>query len=208
MLIESTKGLQMKKWSLSFRIWHWLHALVVLGLLGTVFLRKTFLSWRTNSEILATKLSTMDIDVSSEQAKALAKAVRAPMWEWHILLGYALAALLLIRIALFFTRSGRQNFIDIGAYSLHKKMVKIGYIGIYAILAFMAVSGLLMTFSEPIGLVKETVNTIKEVHELVFNAVWIFVVLHIAGVVLADNTNEKGITSDMINGCRRTDKND
>jgi Ni/Fe-hydrogenase 1 B-type cytochrome subunit len=190
----------MIKWSLSFRIWHWLHALVVLGLLGTVFLRKTFLSWRANSEILAAKLSTMDIEVSSEQAKTLAKAVRAPMWEWHIFLGYALAALLLIRIALFFTRSGRQNFINISASSLHKKMVKISYIGIYAILAFMALSGLLMTFSDELGLVKETVHSIKEVHEFVFNAVWIFVLLHIAGVVTADTTNEKGIISDMING--------
>jgi len=198
----------MKKYSLSFRIWHWLHALVVLGLLGTVLLRKTFLSWRANSEILVTKLSTMDIDVSTEQAKLLAKAVRAPMWEWHILFGYALAALLLVRIVLFFTRSGRQNFIDISSSSLHKKMVKIGYIGIYVVLAFMAVSGLLLSFSESIGLVKETVHTIKEAHELVFNAVWIFVVLHIAGVVVADNTNEKGITSDMINGGSRTDKND
>ena len=190
----------MKKWSLSFRIWHWVHALVVLGLLGTVFLRKTFLSWRTNSEILATQLSTMDIEVSSEQAKILAKAVRAPMWEWHILLGYALAALLLVRMVLFFTRSGRENFIDIKSSTLHKKMVKIGYIGIYSILTFMTVSGLLLTFSETIGLMKETVHTIKEVHEFVFNAVWIFAALHIAGVVVADITDEKGIISDMVNG--------
>ena len=35
----------MQKWRLDFRIWHWLHALVVLGLIGTVFLRKTFLDW-------------------------------------------------------------------------------------------------------------------------------------------------------------------
>ena len=100
----------MKKWSLNFRVWHWLHASVVLGLLGTVFLRKTFLSWRDNSEILSQKLLTMDISVSSEQAKVLAKSIRAPMWDWHIILGYGLAVLLLWRIALFFTQSGRQNY--------------------------------------------------------------------------------------------------
>lgn len=198
----------MKKWSLSFRIWHWLHAFVVLGLLGTVFLRKTFLSWRANSEILAAKLSGMDIDVSSEQAKLLAKAIRAPMWEWHILLGYALAVLILARTALFFTQSGRENIIDIGSASLHKKMVKIGYIGIYGILSIMAVSGLLMSFSEEIGLVEATVHTIKEFHELIFNAVWIFVLLHIVGVVIADNTNEKGIISDMINGGKKVNTGD
>ncbi len=198
----------MKKWSLSFRIWHWLHAFVVLGLLGTVFLRKTFLSWRANSEILAAKLSGIDIDVSSEQAKLLAKAIRAPMWEWHILLGYALAVLILARAALFFTQSGRENIIDIGSASLHKKMVKIGYIGIYGILSIMAVSGLLMSFSEEIGLVEATVHTIKEFHELIFNAVWIFVLLHIVGVVIADNTNEKGIISDMINGGKKVNTGD
>ncbi len=190
----------MKKWSLSFRLWHWAHALVVLGLLATVLLRKTFLSWRTNSEILATKLSSMDIEVSSEQAALLAKAVRAPMWEWHIILGYALAALLLFRIGLFFTRSGRENFIDIKSSTLHKKMVKIGYIGIYVILGFMALSGLSIHFYEELGLLKERAHDIKEIHELVFNAVWIFVTLHIAGVVIADATDERGIISNMING--------
>lgn len=190
----------MKKWSVSFRLWHWLHALVVLGLLGTVLLRKTFLSWRANSEILAVKLSSMDIEVSSEQAKLLAKAVRAPMWEWHIILGYALAVLLLFRVALFFTQSGKQNLIDIKTSTLHKKMVKIGYIGIYVILGFMAISGLSIHFYEELGLLKETAHDIKEIHELVFNAVWIFVAMHITGVVIADNRDEKGIISDMING--------
>lgn len=190
----------MKKWSVSFRLWHWVHAFVVLGLLGTVFLRKTFLSWRTNSEILSVKLSTMDISITSEQAKVLAKAVRAPMWEWHIILGYALAALLLFRIALFFTKSGKQNFTDIGSAGLHKKMVKIGYIGIYAVLGFMAVTGLSIHFQEELGLLKETAKSIKEIHELVFNLVWIFALMHIAGVVVADSRDEKGLVSGMING--------
>ena len=190
----------MKKWSISFRIWHWVHAFVILGLLATVFLRKTFLSWRANSEILSTELSGMSIDVSIEQATILAKAVRAPMWEWHILLGYGLAFLLLVRIALFFTQSGKRNYIDIKSSTLHKKMVKVGYIGIYAILAFMAISGLSIHFYEELSLLKETAKSIKEVHELVFNAVWVFVLLHILGVVLADNADEKGLVSDMING--------
>jgi len=46
----------MKKWRLDFRVWHWLNATVILGLLGTVFLRKTFLSWRTNSELIVQKI--------------------------------------------------------------------------------------------------------------------------------------------------------
>ena len=188
------------KWRLDFRLWHWIHATVVLGLLGTVFLRKTFLSWRTNSELLTQKLSEIDLTVTEAQAKVLAKAIRAPMWEWHIILGYALTALVLWRIILFFTDSGKQNYQNLKAESLHKKMVKLGYIGIYAILAFMTVTGLTIHFYEELGLLKDTAHDIKEIHELVFNAILIFVPLHIIGVIIAENRDEKGIISDMIHG--------
>lgn len=190
----------MQKWSISFRMWHWIHAFVVIGLLATVFLRKTFLSWRTNSEILSSKLLSMDINVSSEQAKVLAKAVRAPMWEWHIFLGYALAVLIIIRLLLFFTKSGKQNFIDIKSLDLHKKMVSLGYIGIYAILTFMSISGLVINFYQDLGLDKTTAHDIKEVHEFVFNAIWIFVLLHLGGLIVAENRAENGIVSEMLNG--------
>jgi cytochrome b561 len=190
----------MKKWRLDFRIWHWIHAVVILGLLGTVFLRKTFLSWRANSELLTQKLAEIDLSVTEAQAKMLAKAIRAPMWEWHIILGYALAALVVWRIILFFTDSGKQNYQNLKAESLHKKLVKIGYLGIYIIILFMSISGLVIHFYEELGLLKDTAHDIKEIHELVFNAILIFVPLHIIGVIIAENRDEKDIISDMING--------
>ncbi len=193
----------MKKWRLDFRIWHWVHAVVVLGLLGTVFLRKTFLSWRTNSELLTQKLSEINLEVTADQAKVLAKAIRAPMWEWHIILGYALAALLVWRIILFFTQSGKQNYQNLKQETFYKKMVKLGYIGIYGVLIFMAASGLMIHFYEALGLSKDTAHDIKEIHELVFNAVLIFVPLHIIGVFIAENQKEKGILSDMVNGGKK-----
>ena len=191
----------MKKWGLDFRIWHWVHAFVVLGLMGTVFLRKTFLSWRANSEILTQELANIDMNVTEVQAKVLAKAIRAPMWEWHIFLGYALAALLIWRIALFFTKSGSVNYKHFKVKSFHKKMVSLGYVGIYTILTFMAISGLTIHFYETLGLTKELAHDIKEIHEFVFfYGVLVFVPLHIAGVVVADVTEEQGIISNMIHG--------
>ena len=190
----------MQKWRLDFRIWHWIHATVVLGLLGTVFLRKTFLSWRTNSELLTQKLAEIDLTVTEAQAKVLAKAIRAPMWEWHIILGYALTALVIWRIVLFFTQSGKMNYENFKVKSLHKKIVALGYIGIYLVLLFMTLSGLTIHFYEELGLLKETAHDIKEIHELVFNAILIFVPLHIVGVVIAELRDEKGIISNMIHG--------
>lgn len=190
----------MKKWRLDFRVWHWIHATVILGLLGTVFLRKTFLSWRTNSEILSQKLAEINMEVTIEQAKVLAKAVRAPMWEWHIILGYALVVLLIWRVVLFFTQSGKENYQNFKEKSLHKKMITLGYIGIYITLAFMAISGLTIHFYEALGLSKEIAHDIKELHEFVFTAVLIFVPLHIMGVIVAENRDERGIISNMIHG--------
>ena len=186
------------KYSLKFRIWHWLNVLVVLGLLGTVFLRETFLSWRTNAEILSTKLLEFDITITQEQAKILAKAIRAEMWEWHIYLGYALTALVLYRIYLYFKDDSlREKFSDL---DLHKKGVKSLYIMLYAVLIFMSLSGLSIYFYQELGLSKEFTHDIKEIHELVYNFILIFVPLHIGGVVIADATQEKGLIATMIHG--------
>lgn len=194
----------MKKWRLDFRVWHWVHATVILGLLGTVFLRKTFLSWRTNAELLTQKLSEINIEVTADQAKVLATTIRAPMWEWHIILGYALATLLLWRLLLFFTQSGKSNYQDFKEETLHKKMVKTSYIIFYAVLLFMAISGLTIHFYETLSLTKDTAHDIKEIHELVYNAILIFVPLHIIGVIVAESRDEKGIISDMIHGGNKT----
>lgn len=186
------------KYTLGFRIWHWLHAAVILGLLGTVFLRKTFLSYRANSEILMAKLSDMGTDITIDDAKILAKAIRDNMWEWHIILGYALAALVIYRIILFFVdKSKKETF---SSLSLHKKAVKASYYILYATILFMTISGFVIYFYEDLGLVKEVAKQIKELHEAAYNIILVFVPLHIAGVIVADAKDEHGLISTMING--------
>ena len=189
----------MKKWSASFRIWHWVNALVVIGLLGTIFLRETFLNVKENTHIITEKLLTFGITLTPEQAKIVAKGIFAPMWNWHIYLGYVFAALVLYRIALFFTPSGKQSFC-FKELDLHHKAVSAGYIVIYAALFFMALSGLIINFYQELGLLKESAHDIKELHEAVYNVILIFVPLHVAGVVVADIRDEKGIMSNMIHG--------
>lgn len=185
----------MKVYSLQLRIWHWLHALTVFGLLGTFFLRKTFLSWRANAEILMAKLAESNIEVTAEQAKALAKAIRAPMWEWHIILGFIFAALVLWRLIMIF----REGF-GYDTEESHMRWVYRAYKVIYAVLVFMAVSGIIMVFYQDIGLSKDNAHSIKEIHELMAWGVVAFVVMHIAGVFVADNRNQKGIISKMVSG--------
>ena len=189
------------KYSASFRLWHWLNAIVVLGLLGTVFLRKTFLSWRTNSDIIINKLFDFDIDISVAQAKILAKAIRSGMWEWHIILGYALVFLVVYRIYLYFTNSTNKE--SFSSLDLHKKAVQILYYVFYATLFFMAASGIFLEFYKELGVSKDFAHDIKEIHELVFNFILFFVVAHIGGVVMAELKDEKGIISNMISGDKK-----
>jgi len=185
----------MKNYSLQLRLWHWANAVVVLGLLGTFFLRKTFLSWRANSEILSAKLAGFGIAVTPEQAAALAKAVRAPMWEWHIILGYVFALLVAWRLVMIV----KEGF-GYAPETAHMAWVYRGYKAIYAVMAFMAVSGLLIHFYTDLGLAKATAGSIKELHELVAWAIVAFTALHIVGVFVADNRDQKGITSKMVSG--------
>ena len=186
------------KYTLKFRIWHWLNAVVVLGLLGTVFLRKTFLSWRTNSEIIMTQLSEIGVEITAAQAKVIAKAIRAGMWEWHIILGYTLAFLIAYRIYLFIADTSENE--SFNSLTLHKKAVKVSYYIVYATLGFMALTGFAIHFYQELNMSKEFAGSLKDIHELVFNAIMIFVPLHIAGVVVADARDENGLISTMING--------
>ena len=186
------------KFSLSFRIWHWLNALIVLGLLGTVFLRETFLDWKTNSEILTAKLLEMGITITEDQGKILGKAIRAQMWEWHIILGYALAALVLFRIYLYFKDSSKKE--DFSSLTLHKKIVHVSYYVLNASLLIIVITGLVIHFYQELGLLKDTARDIKEIHEFAYLFILYFIPLHIAGVVIAENADEKDIISRIVKG--------
>ncbi len=185
-----------RKYSKLLRIWHWLNVIAVSGLLATFLLRKTFLSWRTNSQIIIDKLASIDVDITTEQAKVIAKAIRAPMWEWHIIFGIALAFLLLFRIFIIY----REGGLGYDKGSSHMNMVHLGYKIFYTILIFMAISGLVINSYELLGLSKDLVHTIKGMHELVAWSVVIFVPVHIIGVVIANSTDQKGIVSRIISG--------
>jgi len=93
--------------------------------------------------------------------------------------------------------SKKENFSEL---NLHKKGVHILYYILYIVLFFMAVSGLVIHFYDFLGLNKEIAHNLKEVHELTYNFILFFVPIHILGVIIADNTSEKGLISTMING--------
>ena len=201
---------------LSLRLWHWLNALLILGLLSTVLLRKTLLSWRTNSVLITDKLNAAGTSISPDLAKDIAVSIRNPLWNWHIYLGYGLSFLLIARIlvAVFIEKEipGINAFKLLketfskplpnqkGPEALHFIFVKLGYATFYLATAFMVISGLIMVFQIELGIAKSLIGVVKEIHEVMM---WFFVVFsagHVIGVIIAENGKDSGIVSDMING--------
>ncbi len=199
---------------LSLRLWHWFNAFVILGLLGTVLLRKTFLSWRTNSVLIQDKLAAAGTTIPTDLAKDIAVALRNPMWDWHIYLGFALGFFFLSRIAIaiFVEKKGvateaiqsLKNIKNIPAAdktnALHFSFVKIGYAVFYLATALMVVTGFSLNFKNELGLSKDLVGLVKEVHELMMWFFVVFVAAHLVGLVLAENRKDRGLISDMIHG--------
>jgi cytochrome b len=62
----------------------------------------------------------------------------------------------------------------------------------------MAATGLVLHFHEFLNVGKDLGESIKEIHELLYNGILYFVIIHIAGVILAENKDEKGIISSMV----------
>jgi len=186
------------KYTLQFRIWHWLNAIVVLGLVATVLLRWTLFSKSANAEILMSKLTGMGISITHEQGILLAKALRVTLWDWHIILGYAFTALVLIRVYLYFKDASKRE--PFAKLDTHHKAVRVSYYLLYGTFFIMAITGLVIYFYKDLGMAKEMAHNFKEIHELVYYYIAIFIPLHIFGVFFADATNEKGLVSDMING--------
>lgn len=199
---------------LGLRFWHWLNALAVLGLLGTVFLRKTFLSWRSNAALIESKLQEAGTQITPELAKDIAVSIRTPMWEWHYILGFILGGALILRIlmSLFVEKkcpatSACQSALSLSkipvserTHAIHYTLVKIGYVLFYLATLLMVISGLVMYFRTEMKLSKEILEPIKEIHELMMWFFVVFTVGHLIGVVIAENRQDSGLVSDMING--------
>jgi len=186
------------KYTLQFRVWHWLNAIVLLALVATVLLRWTLLSKSANAEILMSKLSEMGLTITYDQGVILAKALRVELWEWHILLGFTFAFLLLFRGYLYFKDGSKKK--SFNELDTHHKAVTLSYYGLYSVLSIIAVTGLIIYFYKDLGIPKDVAHTFKEIHEFVYYYIAFFIPLHIVGVFFADATQEKGLVSDMING--------
>jgi cytochrome b561 len=205
---------RLKRHSAGLRFWHWSNTIVITGSLLTVLLNSTLLDPRSNAEFVLSELQRAGANVSAKQAGSVSHGLEEKVWELHIYFGYFLAALFLFRILLEIFQRRDHKFIaglkkawkhyssaEIGTkLARHELTVKVLYLVFYLSLTILTLTGLIMVFKNELGIPRDISHSIKEVHGFCMYVVLGFIVLHIAGVVLAERKDSKGIVSDMING--------
>jgi len=203
-----------KKYSASIRLWHWANAVVISGSLITVLINSTITDDHTTSSFFKDELQKSNVSVSDDQARSVAHALSDKVWDVHVYFGYCLAALLLFRFLLEFFQLVDQKFIRKikSAYvqfndiklsrqeTRHELAVKSLYAIFYALLVIMVITGLFLAFEDAMAPFKAIRHSVKSLHGFCMYLILGFIVVHIAGVFLAERKNDKGIVSDMING--------
>jgi len=202
-----------KKYAPATRLWHWLNFVIISGSLFTVLINSTLFDG-TQRSFVKNEMINAGVSISDKQAGAVTHGLEDQVWGIHIYFGYALTALFLFRlIAAFFMPHTQKLFPKLKkAYQAyfflkkereaakHELVVKGLYIIFYLLLFIMVVTGLLLAFEDYTGISKNINHSIKEFHGFCMYLILGFIVLHLAGVFLAERKDGKGIVSDMING--------
>ncbi|MBC7654406.1 MAG: cytochrome b/b6 domain-containing protein [Oligoflexus sp.] len=201
-----------RKYSSALRLWHWLNLLVITGSLTTVLINST-LNDRKGA-VDAYQQNTENVSLSTAQIQSVIHQQEDSVWEIHIYFGYALATLLVFRLILEFFQLADQKFIRIlkntyqhykdtkeHRFKAQKKFgVKLVYVFFYLLLIVMVFTGLTLIFGSDFGVSKTISHDVKEVHGFSMYLILAFIAAHLIGVFIAERTDQKGITSDMING--------
>lgn len=188
--------MQTRNYSKTYRILHWLIAFAFLLLLITIFLRKTWMEKNHVAEIIQTFLKDNGYTaLPQDEAISLAKKIRKPMWEWHIYLGYFLTGLYCIRLAVpFFGKMKFSSPFKEGLNTKTKFQFWV-YLVFYTCTAVSLITGLIIEFGP-----KVYKKPMEEIHELSLYYLLSFMILHFAGILIAEFTSDKGLISRIISG--------
>jgi len=177
------------------RIIHWAIAFTLLFLLTTVLLRMGWMNSNGVGDIIQKNLAKSGTQISSKDAVAIAKEVRRPMWQLHYIAGYTMIGLYLLRMVLTAIQGASYKGSLNKTATTKEKFKAWVYIVFYALLAVSMFTGF-MTLNGP----KSLHSIMSAIHTKSIYYVVMFIIIHIAGVLIADAGTEPGIISKIISG--------
>jgi Ni/Fe-hydrogenase 1 B-type cytochrome subunit len=160
------------------------------------------------------QLKSKGVEITIEQAFVVARSFEDKMWYVHTHLGYGLALLFIARIFIevispceekVYSRVKKaawlsKNKVDNASDYKHYIWVKRGYLLFYAFLFIMIITGIGLALGRDISFLGKIHRVIKEIHSVCQMIIYAFVLLHLLGVIIIENSNAKAIVSGMING--------
>lgn len=183
-----------KKFTAIHRILHWIIAFAMPVLFITGFLRMYWMNKNGMVTVIESKTAASPLpkDVMSD----IAKTIREPMWEWHELFANIMIFAFIARIIYMLVKGIRFPNPFSKSLAMKERLQGFIYIYFYVFVFISAFTGICIEkeFFTEYG------DLIETVHK--WGLYWfpIFIVLHLGGIALAENSTKKGITSKMIGG--------
>ncbi|HRO08651.1 MAG TPA: cytochrome b/b6 domain-containing protein [Saprospiraceae bacterium] len=181
-----------QKFTAFHRLLHWIMAIAMPILFITGFLRMYWMG----KQAVADAIASHGVEATKEQAKAVYKALREPMWQWHELFAHVMIFSFLARIIYMLVKGIRFPNPFKSTQPLKERLQGFTYVYFYLFVFVSAFTGVCIE--------KELFSTYHEQIEAVhkWGIYWfpIFILLHLVGIVLAELSSKKGITSKMIGG--------
>lgn len=183
-----------KKFTAFHRLLHWLMALAMPVLFVTGFLR---MYWMNKNHIVSViESKTAGISISKETMVSIAKDIRELMWNWHVVFAHVMIFSVLARIIYMVVKGIRFPNPFIRNQPFKEKLQGFTYIYFYVFVLISAVTGICLR----LGLFTAWKEWIETVHKLGIYWFPIFIVLHFAGIIIAEYSAKRGIVSRMIGG--------
>lgn len=215
--VQNTDSPSTHDYSAPLRVWHWGNALLVTGQLLTILFLKVIVDARSAiPEFLRTP--TKDGAAPTEQqGRAFAHIISERIWDWHIAIGLGLAAFWLLRVLLELRGPAEVRFstrllLVARKYRLappadkgdarHVLFAKTTYALFYLFLTVMVITGLALTWADDVPFLHSIEHTVKDVHNVTMYLIIGFFVLHLAGVVWSEITEDHGLISRMVSGSK------
>ncbi len=133
--------------------------------------------------------------MTKDQIIPIAKSIQSPMWEWHVYAAYLILFAFSVRIIYMIMKGIKFPNPFTKGQTLKDYLQGFTYLLFYLLIAISTFTGFYLKWFE--GDWKEPLEAI---HKWAIYWFPIFIFLHLGGIVLAELTNKKGITSKMIGG--------
>ena len=213
-ILTGIPNIFLQKHSAVIRVWHWVTFLFMTASIITVLIASTMLNPRDNIGLVKEQLQKKGLTVTNDQALAVSHEFEDKVWGVHKWIGFGIVFLLLSRLAIELVQPVEEKFRSrlekaIRLYKQNDEMkstyrhyitVKLSYSLFYVLLLCMVITGLGLAFGRDLGFSRELYGAIKQIHSIGQYCMYAFVLIHVSGVIMADNKEAKGIVSGMVNG--------